>query len=54
VSQIRHNGKDIQIPMGHEGEHGDITGRVKGWIYDIMYGRQEHFWGVVIPESQGL
>jgi branched-chain amino acid aminotransferase len=40
--------------MGHEGKHGDITGRVKGWINDIMYGREEHPWGVVIPESQGL
>ncbi|KAL3456692.1 aminotransferase [Aspergillus heterothallicus] len=54
VSQIRHEGKDIHIQMGHEGAPGDITGKVKAWIYDIMYGQQQHPWGVVIPEGQEL
>ncbi|KAL2840175.1 branched-chain amino acid aminotransferase II [Aspergillus pseudoustus] len=54
VSQIQHNGKNIHIPVGHDGKPGDITGRVKGWIHDIMYGRQQHPWGVVIPEGQAL
>ncbi|CEL01803.1 hypothetical protein ASPCAL01381 [Aspergillus calidoustus] len=54
VSLIQHNGKKIHIPMGDEGKPGDITGRVKGWIYDIMYGRQQHPWGVVIPDGQSM
>ncbi|KAJ0425238.1 branched-chain amino acid aminotransferase II [Aspergillus carlsbadensis] len=54
VSLIQHDGKNIHIPMGHEGTPGEITGRVKSWIYDIMYGRQEHPWGIVIPEGQAL
>ncbi|KAF9769223.1 hypothetical protein IL306_013384 [Fusarium sp. DS 682] len=52
VSQIHHRGKDINIPMGAEGEAGDVTSKIKGWLGDIMYGRTEHPWGVVIPEKK--
>ena len=38
--------------MGPKGEAGEVTGAVKGWLSDIMYGRAEHPWGVVIPEKQ--
>ncbi|KAG6017587.1 hypothetical protein E4U41_004176 [Claviceps citrina] len=50
VSQIHHRGRDINVPMGKDGQGGEITSRVKGWIGDIMYGREEHEWGVVIEE----
>jgi branched-chain amino acid aminotransferase len=38
--------------MGAEGEAGEVTGKIKGWLGDIMYGRTEHPWGVVIPEKK--
>ena len=52
ISQIHHRGKDINIPMGSEGAPGDITNKIKGWVGDIMYGRENHEWGVVIPEKE--
>ncbi|EFY96569.1 hypothetical protein MAA_08066 [Metarhizium robertsii ARSEF 23] len=52
VSQIHHRGKDINIPMGPEGTAGEVTARIKTWIGDIMYGREQHEWGVVIPEKE--
>lgn len=38
--------------MGPEGKAGEITEKIKGWVFDIMYGREEHKWGVVIPEKE--
>lgn len=38
--------------MGSEGAPGEITSKVKGWLGDIMYGRTQHEWGVVIPEKE--
>ncbi|RYP13313.1 hypothetical protein DL765_006936 [Monosporascus sp. GIB2] len=52
VSLIHHRGRDIQIPMGKAGDGGSITLQVKTWIADIMYGRAQHEWGVVVPEEQ--
>ena len=52
VSLIHHRGGDIQIPMGKAGDGGSITLQVKTWIGDIMYGRAQHEWGVVVPEEQ--
>ncbi|KAH8171226.1 amino-transferase class IV domain-containing protein [Sarocladium implicatum] len=52
ISQIHHRGKDINIPMGAEGAPGEITNKIKGWVGDIMYGREDHEWGVVIPEKE--
>ncbi|KFA77280.1 hypothetical protein S40288_01335 [Stachybotrys chartarum IBT 40288] len=52
ISQVHHRGQDINIPMGPEGEPGEITSRVKGWMADIMYGRVDHKWGVVVNEKE--
>ncbi|KAK7404106.1 hypothetical protein QQX98_010122 [Neonectria punicea] len=52
VSQIHHRGKDINIPMGPEATPGKVTSTIKGWLGDIMYGRTQHKWGVVIPEKE--
>ncbi|KAG6094369.1 hypothetical protein E4U30_003412 [Claviceps sp. LM220 group G6] len=52
VSQIHHRGKEINIPIGSDGQGGEITTKVKQWIGDIMYGREQHEWGVVVPEKE--
>ncbi|KAI0912107.1 branched-chain-amino-acid aminotransferase [Ustulina deusta] len=51
VSLIHHRGRDIQIPAGKGGEGAPITLRLKNWLVDIKYGREEHPWGVVVPEE---
>ncbi|EFX03975.1 branched-chain amino acid aminotransferase [Grosmannia clavigera kw1407] len=51
VSQILHRDQDIDIPMG-EGTGGQYTLKLKEWIGNIMYGKDEHEWGVVVTEKQ--
>ncbi|KAH8893288.1 branched-chain amino acid aminotransferase II [Thozetella sp. PMI_491] len=50
VSQIHHRGQDVHIPMG-QGESGEYTAKLKGWMRDIMYGNEQHEWGVIVPEE---
>jgi branched-chain amino acid aminotransferase len=38
--------------MGQENQPGEITNKIKTAVGDIMYGRTQHEWGVVIPEKQ--
>jgi len=52
ISQIHHRGRDVNVPMGPEDTPAPITAKIKGWLGDIMYGRAEHQWGVVVPEKQ--
>ncbi|KYK53971.1 hypothetical protein DCS_05920 [Drechmeria coniospora] len=52
VSCIHHRGQDITIAMGSEGKGGPVTSKIKGILGDIMYGREQHPWGVVIPEKE--
>ncbi|KAJ8120747.1 hypothetical protein ONZ43_g2625 [Nemania bipapillata] len=51
ISLIHHRGSDIQIPAGKGGEGGSITLSLKKWLIDIKYGREEHPWGIVVPEE---
>ncbi|PFH61123.1 hypothetical protein XA68_18130 [Ophiocordyceps unilateralis] len=52
VSKIHHHGLDMDIPTGPDDGPGEITAKLKGWIGDIMYGREQHPWGVVVPEKE--
>jgi branched-chain amino acid aminotransferase len=52
ISQIHHRGRDVNVPMGPEDSPAPITAKIKGWLGDIMYGRAEHQWGIVVPEKQ--
>jgi branched-chain amino acid aminotransferase len=51
VSLIHHRGRDVKIPMGKTGVMGEYTAKVKGWLKDIMYGNEEHEWGVVVTKE---
>ncbi|KAK4646384.1 hypothetical protein QC761_209970 [Podospora bellae-mahoneyi] len=52
VSEIHHRGIDVKIPMGKEGKIGHYTSKLKGFVGDIMYGNEQHPWGVVIQEQE--
>jgi branched-chain amino acid aminotransferase len=34
------------------GEGGSYTLQIKEWLYNIMYGREQHPWGVVVEEAE--
>ncbi|SPN97708.1 probable branched-chain amino acids aminotransferase [Cephalotrichum gorgonifer] len=51
ISLIHHRGKDISAPMG-DGEGGEYTLKIRTWLMDIMYGRVDNDWAVVIPEEE--
>ncbi|KFY84650.1 hypothetical protein V498_07796 [Pseudogymnoascus sp. VKM F-4517 (FW-2822)] len=51
VSKIHFRGVDIDVPMA-QGEIGDYTNTIKNWLVDIMYGREDHPWGVVVEEKE--
>ena len=34
-----------------KGESGQYTAKIKGWMADIMYGNEQHPWGVVVEEQ---
>ncbi|KAI3390731.1 hypothetical protein diail_8779 [Diaporthe ilicicola] len=50
VSLIHHRGKDVSFGMG-DGEGGKYTQTIKKWMKDIMYGGDDHAWGVVVQEE---
>ncbi|KAL4776104.1 aminotransferase [Aspergillus nidulans var. acristatus] len=52
IALIHHRGKDIHIPTGEDGTPAEITGKIKGWLGDMMYGRAEHDWARVVPERE--
>jgi len=50
VAVINYGGEDLQIPMV-KGETGEYAGLIKQWLVNIMYGKEQHEWGVVIDEK---
>jgi branched-chain amino acid aminotransferase len=31
---------------------GEYAALIKGWLMNIMYGKEQHKWGVIIKEEQ--
>lgn len=50
VSLIHHRGKEVSFDMG-DGEGGRYTQALKKWMGNIMYGGEDHPWGVVVQEE---
>ena len=50
VGEIHFRGKNLEVPL-EEGESGTYAILLKRWLRDVMYGRVEHDWGVVIEET---
>ena len=51
IATIHHRGKVINIPTGPDGTPAEITGKIKGWLGDMMYGRVKHAWARIVPEK---
>lgn len=53
ISCINYRNEDLAIPMA-QGHTGAYAGLIKTWLMNIMYGKEEHEWGVVIEEKEDL
>ena len=51
VCRIHFRGKDLEIPTS-EGDSGKYAAALKSWLKNIMYGQEQHEWGVVVEEKQ--
>ncbi|CZS98503.1 probable branched-chain-amino-acid aminotransferase, mitochondrial precursor [Rhynchosporium graminicola] len=51
VSVINYKEQDLQIPMVL-GEMGEYASLIKSWLVNIMYGKEQHEWGVVVEEEK--
>jgi branched-chain amino acid aminotransferase len=51
VSLINYKNEDINIPMVR-GNTGDYAALIKSWLVNIMYGKEQHEWGVVVEEVE--
>ena len=47
IGLIHFRNKDLEIPMS-EGETGAYAKAIKSWLVNIMYGKEEHEWGVLV------
>jgi len=50
VSAVNFREKELDLSMGH-GKGGHYTTLLKKWLTDILYGNEQHEWGVVIDEE---
>ena len=46
ITLIHFRGKDLHIPTADE----NYSTKLKQWLMDIMYGDEQHEWGVVVEE----
>ncbi len=36
------------------GDSGEYAALIKSWLVNIMYGKEQHEWGVVVEEKEEL
>lgn len=46
IALIHFRGRDLHIPVTED----NYGRRLKQWLVDIMYGNEQHEWGVVVEE----
>ncbi|KAL9068946.1 MAG: hypothetical protein Q9157_006337 [Trypethelium eluteriae] len=51
VAEIHFRGVDLHIPMGR-GEGGLFALQIRTWLEDIMCGKTEHPWSLVVEEDE--
>ncbi|MCJ1379073.1 hypothetical protein MMC17_002173 [Xylographa soralifera] len=50
ISEIHYRAKDLDIPL-ETGVSGKYAALIKNWLQNIMYGKEDHPWGVVVEEE---
>ncbi|CAK4026759.1 Branched-chain-amino-acid aminotransferase, mitochondrial [Lecanosticta acicola] len=50
VGLINFRGRDLEVPL-KEGETGAYAKLIKSWLVSIMYGKEDHEWGIVVKEE---
>lgn len=50
VGLIHFRGNDLDVPM-KEGDTGAYARLIKSWLVNIMYGKEEHEWGIVVKDA---
>lgn len=53
MAVVSYKGEDLDIPVPHNFS-GEYAALLKGWLEGIMYGKEEHPWGVVVEEKEEL
>jgi len=51
VSVIGFEGQDMEISLKGSVPSGGCAETIKGWLGDIMFGKEDHEWGVVVGEE---
>ena len=51
VEEIEFRGKSIKLPLA-KGTPSKYAMSIKAWLKDIMFGRTQHEWGVVVDEEE--
>ncbi|MCJ1315097.1 hypothetical protein MMC15_000413 [Xylographa vitiligo] len=50
ISEIHYRGTDLDIPL-ENGVSGKYAALIKSWLANIMYGKEDHPWGVIVEEK---
>jgi branched-chain amino acid aminotransferase len=50
---VSYKNEDLNIPMAR-GNSGEYAALIKSWLMNIMYGKEQHEWGVVVEEKEEL
>jgi len=50
---VSYKNEDLDIPMAG-GNSGEYAALIKSWLMDIMYGKEQHGWGVIVEEKEEL
>lgn len=50
VAVIGFEGKDMDVLLKGPVPSGGCAETIKGWLRDIMFGNENHEWGVVVEE----
>ncbi|KAK9490956.1 aminotransferase [Lipomyces doorenjongii] len=48
VGEIGISGRDVKIPLKAEGKSGEYARTIRRWLEEIMYGENDHAWGVAV------
>lgn len=51
MSVIASENTVLDLPREEESTSTNYSNVIKGWLKDIMYGAEEHEWGVIVGDA---